>query len=41
MSPALPTPIPPSFLRLGVFAGWLLFALMVIAISWVGGILRG
>jgi two-component system, LytTR family, sensor kinase len=30
-----------SILRLGVFGGWLLFTLMVIAISWTGAVLRG
>jgi signal transduction histidine kinase len=32
---------PRSFVRLGVLGGWLLFSLMVIAISWAGTALRG
>lgn len=32
---------PRSYLRLGVFGGWLLFTLMVVAISWAGALLRG
>ena len=39
--PTPPTPIPAAVLRAGVFGGWLLFTLMVIAISWTGSLLRG
>ena len=38
---APPAPRMTSLLRLGVVSGWLLFTLMVIAISWAGSVLRG
>lgn len=41
MSSALPAPKTHTLLRLGVVAGWLLFTLMVIAISWTGSLIRG
>lgn len=37
----LPASKPTALLRIGVLGGWLLFTLMVIAISWGGSILRG
>jgi two-component system LytT family sensor kinase len=43
--PAMPPQSPASnstaLLRVGVLSGWVLFTLMVIAISWTGSILRG
>ena len=41
MLPALPAPRRLPLVPLGVFGGWLLFTLMVIAISWTGSLLRG
>jgi two-component system LytT family sensor kinase len=35
------SPAPRRLLQLGIFGGWLLFTLMVIAISWAGAVLRG
>lgn len=40
-TPALPAPQRRSLVQLGIFGGWLLFTLMVIAISWIGAIVRG
>lgn len=40
MTPALPA-LRPSLVHLSIFGGWLLFTLMVIAISWTGALLRG
>ncbi len=39
--PAGPTPAPVPLLRLGIFGGWLLFTLMVVAITWGGNVVRG
>lgn len=41
MLPASPPQTTGSLVRLGVAGGWLLFTLMVIAISWAGALARG
>lgn len=41
MTPVSPAPWRPSLIQLGIFGGWLLFTLMVVAISWTGTLLRG
>lgn len=41
MTSASSPPRPLPSISLGIFGGWLLFALMVIAISWAGTLLRG
>lgn len=41
MSASSTAPASPALLRLGVLGGWLLFTLMVIAISWAGAVVRG
>src|SRR5687768_3278592 len=41
MSLARPTLNKSAFIRIGVVGAWLVFTLMVIAISWTGSVIRG